>query len=160
MPPAWLAWIAGSLPAGFASNARATPSLGTTVVVAGDTLWMTESRDADGAVVDKPDVPYRIPIVVLPAASASGYAPFVPEVLRDEVTRALAKGRAVLGTSSAEMRRLGVGGTLAFGTERVKVGAVVPDVVVGDAELLVSREAPAGWASGTIDTCSRSRATP
>ena len=54
MPPAWLAWIAGSLPEDLAARASAIPEMGDVVVVAGDTRWMTESHDADGEVVDRP----------------------------------------------------------------------------------------------------------
>ena len=51
MPDAWLAWITGSLPPGTETRAAATPPLGTTVVIAGDTRWMTASHDGDGKVV-------------------------------------------------------------------------------------------------------------
>ena len=112
--------------------------LGTTVAVAGDTLWMTKSRDEGGATVDHPDPPYRIPIDAF-AADARDYAPFVPENVRRRVTHALNAGTAILGASSADIRRLGVGGTLVFGAHEVTVGAVVPDEVIGFAEMLVSR---------------------
>jgi hypothetical protein len=109
------------------------------VVVAGDTMWMAASRSADGAIVDRPSPPFRIPLDTF-AVDPDEYAPFVPEALRAEVTEALRDGRGVLGTASAELRRLDVGGTIAIGSERVEIGAVVPDDAVGWSELLVSRE--------------------
>src|SRR6476659_1008166 len=130
MPAAWLAWISGALPQGFAQRAATTPSLGTVVVVAGDTRWMTESRDAAGHVVDRPTPPYAIPIDAF-SVDPAAYAPFVPENVRDEVTRALRSGEAVLGTSSARLRHLDVGGSMTFGTRTIDVGAVVADPVVG-----------------------------
>jgi len=148
MPPAWLAWIAGSLPEGLAAAARDEPALGTTVVVAGDTRWMIESRHAEGDVVDRPDPPYRIPIDAF-AVSPHAYAPFVPEAWGGAVTHALRTGRAVLGESSASSRRTGTGGVLVFDGAAVRVGPVVPDAVVGYAEMLVSRDV--GRRLGIVD---------
>jgi hypothetical protein len=139
MPDAWLAWIAGSLPRGFSARATREDTLGTTVVVAGDTRWLTLSRDADGRIVDRPDPPYAIPIDAF-AVSPAAYAPFLPPSQRRAVTAALRSGRAVLGATSAQLRRLGPGGRLRFGGAEVRVGLVVPDEVVGWAEILVSRE--------------------
>jgi hypothetical protein len=147
MPDAWLAWITGSLPPGIETKAAATPPLGTTVVVAGDTRWMTASHDGDGKVVDRP-APYAIPIDAF-SVDPAAYAPFVPENVRDEVTRTLRSGEAVLGTSSARLRHLGVGGSMTFGTRTIEVGAVVPDPVVGWSELLVSRSV--GRSLGIVD---------
>jgi hypothetical protein len=148
MPQAWLAWITGSLPPGTATKAAATASLGTTVVVAGDTRWMTASHDADGKVVDQPTAPYEIPIDAF-SVDPVAYAPFVPGNVRDEVTGALRSGEAVLGTSSARLRQLSVGGSMTFGTRTIDVGAVVPDAVAGWSELLVSRSV--GRSLGIVD---------
>jgi D-alanyl-D-alanine carboxypeptidase len=138
MPPAWLAWISGSLPAGFADQVEGTPALGTTVVVAGDTRWLSRSTDADGDVVDHPTPPYSIPIDAF-SVDPEAYAPFLPLAYRDEVTAALETGDGLLGASSAALRRLDVGGTLEFDGGDVRVGAIVPDDVAGWSELLVSR---------------------
>jgi hypothetical protein len=148
MPPAWLAWITGSLPPGFASRAAAAPSLGTTVVVAGDTRWMTESRDDGGRIVDRPPPPFTIPIDAF-AVDPDAYAPFVPDAYRADVSAALRRGEAVLGESSAKLRRLDVGGSMTFGGRTVDVGAIVPDDVAGWSELLVSRAQ--GRALGIVD---------
>jgi hypothetical protein len=135
----WLAWISGGFPEGFREAARVIPGLRETVVVAGDTMWMTASLGADGAIVDRPSPPFRIPLDTF-AVDPDEYAPFVPEAVRASVIDALRDGRGVLGTASAELRRLDVGGTIALGKERVEIGAVVPDDAVGWSELLVSRE--------------------
>jgi hypothetical protein len=138
MPPAWLAWISGSLPSGFGADVSAVPTLGTTVIVAGDTRWMTSSHDADGGVVDQPSPPFEIPIDAF-AVDPGAYAPFVPESTRAQVVDALRAGEAVLGTSSAQLRHLTVGGSLTFDRTTVHVGAIVPDPVAGWSEMLVSR---------------------
>ena len=148
MPAAWLAWITGSLPPDVSTKAAATPALGTTVVVAGDTRWMTASHDDSGAVVDRPTPPYEIPIDAF-SVDPAGYAPFVPPNVRDEVTSALRSGKAVLGTSSAQLRRLGLGGSMTFGAHTVTVGAVVPDSVAGWSEMLVS--STVGRSLGIVD---------
>ncbi|MEP6758351.1 MAG: M15 family metallopeptidase [Actinomycetota bacterium] len=138
MPPVWLAWISGSLPEGFGAQAAATPALGTTVIVSGDTRWMTSSHDAGGKIVDRPTPPFAIPIDAF-AVDPTTYAPFVPNADRQEVLDALRAGTAVLGTSSAQMRHLSVGGSLTFDQGTVEVGAIVPDPVAGWSEMLVSR---------------------
>jgi hypothetical protein len=147
-PGAWLAWITGSLPPGVSTRAAATPALGTTVVVAGDTRWMTASHDANGAVVDRPAPPFEIPIDAF-SVDPRAYAPFVSPAVRDQVTGALRSGKAVLGSSSAKVRRLGVGGSMTFGSRTVRVGAIVPDADAGWSELLVSRTV--GRSLGIVD---------
>lgn len=148
MPPAWLAWISGSLPSGFGADVHASPTLGTTVIVAGDTRWMTSSHDADGGVVDKPSPPFKIPIDAF-AVDPGAYAPFVPESGRSQVLDALRAGEAVLGTSSAQLRHLTAGGSLTFDQTTVRVGAIVPDPVAGWSEMLVSRAV--GRTLGIVD---------
>jgi hypothetical protein len=118
------------------------------VVVAGDTRWLTRSTAADGAVVDRPVPPYAIPIDAS-AVDPSAYAPFLPPAYRMVVVDTLAKGEAVLGATSARLRRLGPGGRLWFGGHAVTVGAVVPDPIVGWSEMLVSRAA--GVPLGIVD---------
>ena len=136
--PAWLAWIPGGFPDGFRAQITGSGDLGTTVVVAGDTLWMTASHDASGAVVDQPRPPYEIPLDAF-AVDPKEYAPFLPPADRDRIVSALREGKAVLGQRSAELRRLGPGGSISFGTTTVTVGAVAPDEEVGWSEILVDR---------------------
>jgi hypothetical protein len=136
--PAWLAWMTGGFPDGFRRAVRSVPALSSTAVVAGDTRWMTISRDAAGRIVDRPDRPYRIPIDAF-AVDPADYRPFVPETIRDEVVAALERGEAVLGASSARLRRVGRGGSLGFGGVTVDVAMVVPDHVVGWSEVFVNR---------------------
>ena len=137
--PAWLAWMPGGFPDGFRQQVASMPDLSGTVVIAGDTRWMTASHDAEGKQVDRPDPPYTTPIDAF-SVDPGEYAPFLPDAYRDEVVSALRNGKAVLGSSSASLRRIGPGGSISFGDRTVDVGAVVPDEVVGWSELLVSRE--------------------
>ena len=136
---AWLAWMPGGFPESFRSRIASADGITRNVVVEGDTLWMTESHDAGGAVVDRPPSPYEIPIDAF-AVDPSRYAPFLPADQRDAVVGALRNGDAVLGESSARLRRIGVGGTMSFGGATVRVGAIASDDAVGWSELLVSRD--------------------
>lgn len=70
------------------------------MIVAGDTRWMTSSRDADGSVVDRPAPPFEIPIDAF-SVDPAAYAPFLPPNVRNGMTDALRSGQAVLGASSA-----------------------------------------------------------
>ncbi|MGZ5294915.1 MAG: M15 family metallopeptidase [Actinomycetota bacterium] len=138
-PPAYLAWIPGGFPPGFRDHVRTADRLAATVVVAGDTRWLTASHDASGAIVDHPMPPLAIPIDAF-AVNPVEYAPFLPDGLREEITGALNAGEGVLSARSAKLRGLGVGGTLTFGGRQVRIGVVVPDETIGWSELLVSRQ--------------------
>src|SRR5206468_10327712 len=87
----------------------------------------------------RPPSPYKIPIDAF-AVDPGQYAPFLPAAQRDAVVGALSAGEAVLGESSAQIRRIGVGGTMTFGDVTVRVGAIAPDDAVGWAEFLVNRD--------------------
>jgi hypothetical protein len=147
-PAAWLAWIPGGFPPGFRDHVRTVDRLAATAVVAGDTRWLTASHDASGAAVDRPMPPLAIPIDAF-AVNPVEYAPFLPDELRDEVVGALNAGEGVLGARSAELRGLGVGGTLTFDGRQVRIGAVVPDGSIGWSELLLARQV--GERLGIVD---------
>jgi hypothetical protein len=138
-PPAYLAWMSGGFPSDFRAQARTLEGLESTVVVAGDTRWMTRSLDADGEVVDEPKASFAIPIDAF-AVNPVEYEPFLPEELRGDVIDALNDGLGVLSTRSAAMRNIGVGGVMEFGGEHVRIGAIAPDEAIGWSELLVSRD--------------------
>jgi D-alanyl-D-alanine carboxypeptidase len=98
---------------------------------------MTRSWSADGALVDHPTGPYAIPIDAA-AVSLRSFGAFLPPPDR-AIVAALADGQGVLGATSAELRGLGPGAELAFGGSRVHIVGVLPDELVGAAELLVSK---------------------
>ncbi len=148
MPQAWLAWMPGGFPPGLRSGVGSLPGVLHAVVVAGDTRWMTRSTDGSGKVVDDPPAPYEIPIDAF-AVDPGSYSPFIPPSYRAAVTGALDRGQAVMGATSAKVRRLGVGGRLIFGSKGVTVGAIVPDDVASWSEMLVSRTVGTGL--GIVD---------
>lgn len=138
-PPYFLAWTPGGLPAGFRERVGGLEGLAETVVFAGDTAWLTRSLDADGGVVDDPPAPFEHPIDAF-AVDPSEVASFLPKSVRGRVVGALERGTAVIGTRGATIRDLGVGGTLEFGRRSVRVGAIVPEELIGWAEMVVARD--------------------
>jgi hypothetical protein len=73
------------------------------------------------------------------AVTPREFTPFLPPADGD-IGVALADGEGVLGATSAELRGLGPGATMTFDTgATVRIAAVLPDELVGAAELLVSR---------------------
>ena len=139
-PPAYLAWMSGGFPSDFRARVRTLDGVARSVVVAGDTRWMTESHDDAGAVVDHPKPPFAIPIDAF-SVNPLEYRPFLPGELSGPIVAALNKGEAVLGQRSAALRGIGAGGSMTFiDGQTVKVGYVAPDEVVGWSEMLVSRD--------------------
>jgi hypothetical protein len=139
-PDNYLAWVpSGFDDPKFRQRMDRLAGLDEAAVVAGDTLWLRKTEDADGRVVDEPPSPFAFPIDAF-AVQAKDYAPFVGTSVRARIVRALIAGNAVLGEHSARLRRLGPGGLLTFRTGSVRVGAVVPDDAVGWSEVLVNRE--------------------
>ncbi len=137
-PATFLAWVPGGLPPGFTRSVANLPSIDRITAVAEDNVWMTRSWSSDGALVDHPTGPYAIPIDAA-AVSPRSFRAFLPPPDR-AVVAALADGQGVLGATSAELRGLGPGAELAFeGGTRIRIVDVLPDELVGAAELLVSK---------------------
>lgn len=137
-PATFLAWVPGGLPSGFSRSVAGLPSIERITTVAEDNVWMTRSWSSDGALVDHPTRPYAIPIDAA-AVSPRSFGAFLPPPDRG-VVAALADGQGVLGATSAALRGLGPGAQLAFeGGTRIRIVDVLPDELVGAAELLVSK---------------------
>ena len=98
---------------------------------------MTRSWTADGEVADHPRPPYAIPIDAA-AVDTHSFSDFLPQADRG-LMGDLARGEGILGATSAEIRGLGAGAVLRFRTGgKVTIAAVLPDELVGAAELMVS----------------------
>lgn len=129
-------WTSGELVEGLASGLAAEPLVNGSTVVHGDPAHLTGSRSADGEVVD--DVPpgWYVPIDAF-AVDPAMYAAVVPGA--QAIDEALDEpDGAVLSASSAEIRGLGVGAVIRLDDQRLDVRLVVPDAVVGGAEVVVS----------------------
>jgi D-alanyl-D-alanine carboxypeptidase len=136
-PSTFLVWVPRGLPAGFATQIAQLPKIDAMTVVAEDDAWLRRSWTAAGELVDRPPAGYRIPIDTA-AVDPTTFATFVPEADRASVA-ALADGEAILGATSAMLRGLGTGSVLQLGGHEVRIAAVLPDQLVGAAELVVSR---------------------
>ena len=128
-----LVWTSGGLPAGLAELVGGLPGVASLTVVRGDLITVP---GPDGV----------IPIDAL--AVEGDYQEFVPAADRAEFDRLGARD-AILGTTSATLRRLARGDAVEVGEGvQFTVRAVVPDVVVGGAEMVLSIEA--GEALGVV----------
>lgn len=136
-PSTFLVWVPRGLPAGFADRVASLPKVQAIAVVAEDDAWLRRSWSATGVVVDRPPAGYAIPIDTA-AVDPQTFADFVPPADRASVA-ALGAGDAILGSTSATLRGLGVGSTLDVGGRSLRITAVLPDQDVGAAELVVSR---------------------
>ena len=137
-PSTFLVWVPRGLPAGFAGRIDRMDKVAATTVVAEDDVWLRRSWSAAGELVDDPPPTYRIPIDAA-AVDPATFATFVPPADRARIA-ALADGQAILGATSAGLRGLGPGAVLAIGDRRIRIAAVLPDELVGAAELVVSRQ--------------------
>ena len=144
-PPAdrvLLVWTPGRLPEGLAGRVRRVRGVRAVTVVRGGMLGLAGSVDADGRPVDRPRPGPTIPV------EAIGFEPATyPALLPDSARAAFAglrPGEALLGATSARLRRLGPGGRLrvapaAGGRGRwLTVAGVVDDALVGAAEVALS----------------------
>jgi len=141
LPPAYLMWRTGGLPAGLEPKLRSMVGVTSAVMFVGSTLWMGASYTKAGAVVQRIPAPMGIPLEAF-AAEPQTMSAFIPAAYRSEVVNAMTHGRAVLGARSARLRHLGVGDRIVLRNGKpIIVGAVVPDPVASWSELLVSRVA-------------------
>jgi hypothetical protein len=133
-----LAWTSGGLPPGLGVVAATIPGVTAATVVMGDPVDMVRSLDGEGKVVVEPAPGWYIPIDAI-AVDPATFAAVVPAADRATVA-ALGAADAVLGETSARLRRIGVGGRLELaGGGVVTVTGVVPDATIGGAELAVDR---------------------
>lgn len=134
--PTLLVWTSGGLPPGFSEGVAALDGVDGLTSVNGDLVDLVATFDERGQPVDAPPAGMRIPLDAL-AMDPSSYPAFVDESARRAVSR-LGPGEALLGATSARVRRVGAGGVLHLANgARFTVAAVVADAAVGAAELVV-----------------------
>ncbi|MEZ5373891.1 MAG: hypothetical protein R2704_14430 [Microthrixaceae bacterium] len=155
-PPSVVAWGTGGLPEGTAQAVHESGAIASTTVVVGGSLGLVSSAAADGASVDQTAEGRAIPLDTL-AYDPASYRPFVSDATADALS-ALGPDEALLGATSAELRRVGIGGTLTVDSGRtLTVKGEVPDAEVAGAEVLISPARPPTWASRSPGFCWRSR---
>jgi hypothetical protein len=135
-PAVLLAWTPNGLDPGLASAATGDPAVTATSVVRSEPVDLVRSRDAHGTAVDDLADGWAIALDAV-AVDPAAHAAFAS--LADQAAVAdLGDGDALLGATSARLRRLGPGSVLELaGGQTVAVTGVVGDTAIGGAELAV-----------------------
>jgi D-alanyl-D-alanine carboxypeptidase len=138
-----LVWTPGRLPDGVAERVRRVRGVRAVTVVKGGLVELAGSVDSDGRPVDRPRPGATIPLEAIGVDPAT-----YPAVLAAPAKTGLAElgpGEALLGATSARLRRLGPGGRLRLapgaggrGQRWLTVAGVVDDTLVGAAEVAVN----------------------
>jgi D-alanyl-D-alanine carboxypeptidase len=137
-PDILLAWTVDALDPGLAAAVTGDPAVRHASIVEGGLVDLVSSHDAEGTVVDSLADGWAIPLDVV-AVDPAEHSPFVAPADRPALAE-LGPGEALLGETSATLRRLGPGGVLDLvGGVSVVVIAVVDDASIGGAEAAVDQ---------------------
>ncbi len=135
----YLVSVTASLPDGLSDRLETIEGVDAVSTASVGTLNLVKAFDADGSVIDDAPTGFAIPL------EAQSYDPpgrdgLVPLNVEQMLT-GLRPGQAILSTSSASIRGLGVGGELMLDdATTLLVTGVVADEWVGDAEVVVSAQ--------------------
>ena len=131
-----LAWTSGGLPEGFAGAVSGVDGVVTVTSVRGAAVALHRSVDLDRRVVDQPAAGWTIALDAI-AVDTATFPAFAPSTGKAAIQR-LGPGQALLGSTSARLRRVGTGAVLDLGGGSVTVAGVVDDAVIGGAEIVLS----------------------
>jgi hypothetical protein len=139
-----LGWAPGGLPADTEQILEELRGVryATTVVAGLD--WIESTRDAGGAVVDRPEDGFRIPFETA-VVEPSSYARFVSPADRPLI-ESLGPRDIVVARTAARLRRGGEGTILGFAGRTARVSGVVSDQTTNGYEGLMRGPVPATWA--------------
>jgi len=133
-----LVWTPRVLDPTLPTTARGLPGVEVVSEVAAGLTNLVVSQDSDGDVVDRPEPGWSIPldtVAIDPAAHAQ-----LASVADRGTVASLGPGQALLGRTSAALRRLDAGGSLQLATgATLQVSGIVEDATIGAAELAVDR---------------------
>jgi hypothetical protein len=147
-PAVLLAWTPDGLDPGLAAAAGADPAVTATSLVRGGVVDLVGSRDAGGAAVDQVATGWTIPLDAV-AIEPAAHAELVSVADRAAIA-SLGDGQALLGATSAEVRRLGPGSVVDLaGGQSVTVAGIVSDSAIGGAEIAVDPATGARLGLGT-----------
>ena len=122
-----LVWTPNRLPGGLIRTAMRLPDVAAAVVVANGTVWLPTPAGGPIGMAIPIDVsaadPKRYSEAVLTAPKALGR---------------LREGQVALATDSARLRHLLVGDSLTLSGTSLRVATIVPDAVIGNAEMFVT----------------------
>jgi hypothetical protein len=126
-------------PARAARRLRAHADVAAATPVGRGAILLRAGVGADGRVAERVTAGYAIPLDTL-TVDPGGYAATLPEAQREPFAK-LRPGTAILSTTSAALREVGVGGVLRLERGRLRVVGVVADESLRNAEVaLASRD--------------------
>jgi hypothetical protein len=126
----------GPLPPDLVAAAAGVDGVQAVSPVRAGALQLTGSRAADGRVVDAPAPGWNLPVEVI-AVDPAVYGAVLPSA--DTTWLAgLEPGFALLGDTSARIRRLTPGAAIELGGKTLTIGGVAPDHLIGSAEVVVT----------------------
>jgi hypothetical protein len=141
-----LAWQPTALIGTFTEDLSAIPGVGTVSMVRVGDAHISQTARTDGTIVDEPTDGFVIPVEIH-AVNPEAHSDFVPGP-EGAILRELSDDEVLLGSTSAALRRLGVGDTITFaGGPVVRVAGIVDDAYVGDAEIVTARDDPEVFAT-------------
>jgi hypothetical protein len=139
IPNAYLVWMPEGFPDGVSERLTELRGVRRVAVASAGVAWLTRSVDENGEVVDAPVSGLTVPLEVT-GVDPRGFAWFLEPGDDHDAIASLEPDQAILSASAAKLRGLEPGATLEFDDGlQLQVAAVLPDVVVGAYELLVTR---------------------
>jgi hypothetical protein len=136
-PPSTTAIVWGlERPARAARRLRRHPAVAAATPVGRGAILLRAGVDADGRVVQRVRAGYAIPLDVV-VVDPQEYAATLPEAQREPFAK-LRPGTAILSTTSAALRNVGVGGSLRLESGRLRVVGVVADESLRNAEVALA----------------------
>jgi hypothetical protein len=137
-PAVLLAWTANRLDPSLPTAAAALPEMRAVSVANAGVVDLVGSQDAEGRAVDALEAGWAVPLDAVAVVPADHVA-FAPVADRAALA-GLGPGEALLGRTSAELRRVGPGAALDLaGGRTVVIAGVVEDATIGGAELAVDQ---------------------
>jgi D-alanyl-D-alanine carboxypeptidase len=124
-------------PSRAARRLRRHPAVAAATPVGRGAALLRAGVGANGRVVQRVRAGYAVPLDTL-AVDPAGYAATLPEAQRARFAK-LRPGRAILSSTSADLRRVGAGGVLRLaGGRALRVVGVVEDAALRDAEVALA----------------------
>jgi len=138
----FLIWTPGGLPEGLGDQVGSVPGVEVVSTVRSDLILIQSTFDSTGSVVEDLSEGQYYPVEA--ASIDSAFAELAPAEWQG-VIASLTIEDALLTETSAELRGVGVGATF-VGRQTHRISGVLPDAVLGGAELAMTHEAgePAG----------------
>jgi hypothetical protein len=118
-------WMTNDMPASLVTAVAHVKGVAASVAVANGTVWLPDRTGPPG-------MAYPIDVSAAPPRRFAAADPAAATVA------SLRPGQVILSAGSARLRHMHVGSRVRFGSASLRVAGVVPDAVIGDAEMFVT----------------------